>query len=197
MKITLIFYVGMAVVASLINAARGVALVPLGGHALGSGLAAAVVLAALVIILSRTFSRRFSWAQRLEARFRQALGPLDWGQVLSLAVLSSVGEEMFFRAALQPAFAAMFGSDMLGLVIASTGFGLLHVMPGEPGAWPWTVFALALGFVLGALLLWTGSVLPPILLHLLVNAINLRHITHPDRFASAQAERLQATVAAE
>ncbi|GIW71651.1 MAG: hypothetical protein KatS3mg102_1193 [Planctomycetota bacterium] len=172
------FYLGVAALACLLNAARGAPLVPLGlGPRLVAGLGIALAAAALTIAFSRLAERRWAWAQRLTEFFRHKLGPLRGREVAALALASGVAEELLFRGALQPAFADMLGGPVPGLIAATLAFGVLHV--GGRALWPWTAFALVLGAVLGWLYLYTDSVLPPIVLHVTVNAANLRRIGRP------------------
>jgi membrane protease YdiL (CAAX protease family) len=121
----------------------------------------------LVAVLSQLSVSRFAWARRLEEEFARILGPLTMFEVALLALLSGVAEEAFFRGAMQPS---------LGLVITSLIFGLLHVGPSKTYL-PWTAMALGMGFALGALYLWTGTLIAPILCHFLINTINLRRIS--------------------
>jgi len=126
--------------------------------------AAGLALGLAVAVFSQLGFRRSTRIRRLALDFARILGPLGTWDALSLAVLSGVGEELCFRAALQ-------GS--LGLVPASLIFGLAHIGPRR-GFWPWTVFAVAMGFALGLLYAWSGDLLGPILAHATVNALNLR-----------------------
>ena len=82
---------------------------------------------------------------------------------LLLAAASGLAEEMFFRGALQP---------RVGLVVASALFGVLHFAPRRE-LLPWTVFAVVMGFVLGWLFAWSGSLLAPVIAHTVINAVNL------------------------
>jgi membrane protease YdiL (CAAX protease family) len=120
----------------------------------------------VVALLSQISVRRFRWAARLELEFARILGPMTGWTIFFLAVASSVAEEAFFRGAMQPS---------IGIVLASAVFGLLHVGPA-PQFLPWTALALVMGFVLGALYLWTDTLMAPILCHGWINAINLRRI---------------------
>ena len=121
----------------------------------------------LTAILSQLSVSRFAWARRLEEEFARILGPLSMFEVVLLALLSSVAEEAFFRGAMQPA---------AGFVLTSLIFGLLHIGPSKTYL-PWTAMAVAMGFALGAMYLWTGSLIAPILCHFLINTINLRRIS--------------------
>ena len=79
---------------------------------------------------------------------------------------TSSRSELFFRGALQPA---------VGLVPASLIFGLIHIGP-ERRFWPWTVFAVVVGFILGALYELTGDLAGPIVDHVCINALNMHAI---------------------
>jgi membrane protease YdiL (CAAX protease family) len=147
------------VFASAEAAGRGVS--PL--RDLGAGLLAG----ALVIVLSREFTRRTRWGEELARALAGVLGRLSLVQCLLLAALSGVAEEAFFRGALQPE---------AGLVAASLLFGLAHFAPRRE-LLPWTVFSLAAGFLLGGLFEATGNLLAPVVTHALVNAVNLRFLS--------------------
>ena len=86
-----------------------------------------------------------------------------WSDLVVISVFSGVGEESFFRGALQPE---------LGLVATSLLFGVLHVGPDRRYL-VWTVWAVGAGFLFGALYQWTGGILAPITAHILHNAATL------------------------
>jgi hypothetical protein len=92
------------------------------------------------------------------------IGPARWPAVVLAAVASGVAEECLFRGAVQPT---------LGLVLASVLFAACHFVPDRRFA-PWTVFALAAGFGLGALFAWRGSLVAPVVAHFTINLINLK-----------------------
>ena len=73
---------------------------------------------------------------------------------------------MFFRGAVQPAW---------GFYPATLIFAALHSGRGR-AMMLWTTSALAAGAVLGALMLWRGSLFAPIVCHALVNAVQLRRL---------------------
>ena len=80
-----------------------------------------------------------------------------------VSIFSGVGEEIFFRGALQPE---------IGLVASSLLFGVLHV--GLDSRYlVWTVWAVGAGFLFGLLYLWTGGILAPVTAHVLHNAATL------------------------
>ncbi len=80
-----------------------------------------------------------------------------------LSVFSGVGEEAFFRGALQP---------VLGIVATSILFGALHVGPDRRYL-VWTLWAVGAGFLFGFLYEWTGGLLAPMTAHVLHNAATL------------------------
>ena len=80
-----------------------------------------------------------------------------------VSVFSGVGEEAFFRGALQP---------VLGLVLTSLLFGVLHVGPDRRYL-VWSLWAVAAGFLFGFLYEWTGGLLAPMTAHVLHNAATL------------------------
>lgn len=140
---------------SEVERAAGVPWLRDGGIGIGVGL--------MVVWVSHLFTRRTDWGRNLEHQLAAALGHLSLPQCLLLAAASGIGEEFFFRGALQP---------VVGLGWASLLFGLMHVGPGR--AWlPWTGFALIMGVIFGALFLLTGNLLAPVLAHAVINGVNL------------------------
>jgi uncharacterized protein len=179
LRLAAIFYGAMAVVAIALNAIRGVALVPLDmGPRLAPALGASALMTAAILLFCWFGARRWDWARELEASFRKILGPLETRDVLFLAFASGASEELFFRGALQPAMIRLAGSEAFGLFIASAAFAALHA-PLDRGLRAWPVFALAIGLFLGAVTLACGNVLPAILCHVTVNAVNLKRIARP------------------
>lgn len=99
----------------------------------------------------------FRWASgRLERLLRRLrLRPLE---VLLLAALSALAEELFFRAALLP---------LVGVWPQAVLFGLLH--PAGRRGWSYTLYTFAAGALFGYATLLTGSLWPALLAHALVN----------------------------
>ncbi|HET6304256.1 MAG TPA: CPBP family intramembrane glutamic endopeptidase [Myxococcota bacterium] len=167
--IALILYTAMAVVAWVWRRAlRGEPLLYAGGAPAGLdpirdvaiGLAAAI----LLVVLSRWLTLRTRAGEALARRLAETLGPLSLAEIAVLAAASGIGEELFFRGALQP---------RVGLVAASLLFGAAHLVPSRPLAL-WSVFACAAGLLFGALFERTGNLVAPIVAHAAVNALNLR-----------------------
>ncbi|HJL17880.1 MAG TPA: CPBP family intramembrane glutamic endopeptidase [Sandaracinaceae bacterium LLY-WYZ-13_1] len=149
----------------LVHPAPWLELGPLAGH--GASLGAGAAVALLTLALTRLWVPRFRWARELHVAFRDTLGDaLDRVTVPILALCSGIGEELFFRGALQPS---------IGLVATSVIFGLVHLGP-DRRFWPWTAWAVAMGFVLGAIHEATGSLAGPIVAHVWINHANLHYI---------------------
>lgn len=139
---------------------------PLAAHAYSCLLGAA--LGMTTVFLSRVSVGRFAWARRLHNELRPIARQLSGVDIVLLAVLSALGEELLFRGVLQP---------VLGLWGQALVFGLLHQMTG-PSRWIWVTWAGVVGFVFGVLFQLTGSLLGPILAHALINGLNLGFLKH-------------------
>ena len=87
----------------------------------------------------------------------------DRGGLLLISIFSGVGEETFFRGAVQHEF---------GLVAASLLFGIVHIGPDRRYL-AWTAWAVLAGFLFGALYEVSGGLLAPILAHAAHNAATL------------------------
>lgn len=141
-------------------------------QALAMGIAAGLA----VVGGSRLLTLCWRPARDLELAFVRLLGPLRFRTCLLLALTSAAGEELFFRATLQPE---------LGFVATSCLFGLLH-FPFERHLILWTPFALGMGFLLGWLYENQGhSLFAPMATHFLINFLNLLRI---GRFRAHPAE---------
>lgn len=165
-RIAWLFYLGLAIAGLLwVGAQRGRLGLELffdpgswwidcgAGIALGGGLLAFWWLLLHFVVAART----------LEEELARLLAPLAVAEAISLAVISAIAEELFFRGALQGA---------LGFLPAAVLFALLHAGPGK-GFRIWTLFALAGGLTLGALVALRGPLGGAILAHLIVNGVNL------------------------
>ncbi len=120
----------------------------------------------LMVFLSRELMERLEAGKTLGRTLAEALGSLSLVHTTLLALFSSIGEEFFFRGALQPE---------VGLVAASLLFGMAHFLPRREFLF-WTLFACVAGLLLGALYIGTGNLLAPIVAHFTVNALNLPYL---------------------
>ena len=125
-----------------------------------------LVLSGFLVLTSRLASTHFAAARRLENDLRPFAKALSPGEILVLAGLSSLGEELLFRGLLTP---------WLGVFLSSVAFGLLHQMRGR-SRWVWVGWATAVGLLFGALFAVTGSLVGPLIAHAVVNAVNLAHL---------------------
>jgi uncharacterized protein len=136
----------------------------------GASLVLGAVLALATLALTRALVRRMPWARNLHVEFRRLIGPLSPFVIAALALGSSLGEELFFRAALQPS---------IGWIASSLVFGLLHIGPNRRFL-VWTAWAVVMGFLLGGIYAATGSLLGPLLAHAWINYQNLHFISSHD-----------------
>lgn len=139
-----------------------------------SNLALGASLGLLVVFLTRVLQDRYAWARTLHNEFRHLLGTLDGREILLLALASAIGEECFFRGALQAHLEASLGA-VPGIVVASGLFALLHIGPGVRFL-TWTLSSFVVGLLLGAVFAAGGDLVAPIALHFTVNLLNLHDI---------------------
>jgi uncharacterized protein len=158
-----LFYGSLTVAAALWSGLRGFDLRFFGSSgALGAllGASTAVATVALGLLAYRLLPVLREIAEELAPRL---VDGASYGGLALVAVFSGVGEETFFRGAIQQEF---------GLVVASLVFGLVHVGPDRRYL-VWTVWAVLAGFLFGALYEVTGGLLAPILAHSGHNAATL------------------------
>jgi membrane protease YdiL (CAAX protease family) len=120
-----------------------------------------------VVVISRLCTRYSRAGRTLAVHLAAILGPLSGRSVVVLALASGLGEEAFFRGALQP---------QVGLPLACLLFGLAHLIPRRELA-PWAAFAALAGVILGALFECTGNLVAPATAHALINGVNLRWLS--------------------
>ena len=125
----------------------------LGGLGVGLGLVA----------LTRVGASGWPPMTRMTRSLEDLIGPMPWTTALLLALVSGFAEELLFRGALWP---------HLGLIGTTLLFGLVHVLPRR-SLWLYPLFATFAGLLLGLVREGTGSVWPPIVAHVTVNALNL------------------------
>jgi hypothetical protein len=111
-------------------------------------------------VLLRTWP---DFRQATDASNQQALGPLQPADLLIVALLPAVSEELLFRGALLPAIYP----DARGVVISAAVFGALHVPGGRNAAF--AVWATAVGAAYGCAFLATGNLAVPMVAHGLSN----------------------------
>ncbi len=162
-KFAALFYGFLAVVAALWCGLRGFDV-----RLLGESPAASVLLGLLTAGCSVSLgllAYRFLPALR---EISEELAPrlvdgADSTSLVLVSIFSGVGEEAFFRGALQQEF---------GLVVASLLFGVAHIGPDRRYL-VWTAWAVLAGFVFGFLYDVSGGLLAPILAHTAHNSATL------------------------
>ncbi|HAN46561.1 MAG TPA: CPBP family intramembrane metalloprotease [Cyanobacteria bacterium UBA8156] len=91
--------------------------------------------------------------------------PLRPGDTIWLGVLPGLSEEFLFRGVALPGL----GSGAIALILSSSVFGLLHW--AEPRHWPYSLWAIVVGFGFGAITLITGSLVPAVVAHTVANTL--------------------------
>jgi uncharacterized protein len=154
-KIAALFYGSLAVVAAVWCGLRGFDVRLLGESPVASTLLG-VITAACTVCLGLLAYRILPTLREISEELAPRLvdGAASTSLVL-VAIFSGVGEEAFFRGALQQEF---------GLVVASVLFGLAHIGPDRRYL-AWTAWAVLAGFVFGFLYEVSGGLLAPILAH--------------------------------
>jgi len=164
-----IFIVAAAVVYALNGRFWGAPLVPVLGYpSQGGPIAAALIAVGLGagIFAINAASTRLAPVRALEHDLAELVRPLMGLGPWPLALASGVAEEWIFRGLLLP-FAGLW---LQGLI-----FGLLH-WPGNRHLWPWTLWTIGMGWLLGALTLHFGVLWPAMLTHAMINGLSLTRL---------------------
>lgn len=157
------FYAALLLAAAVVGLLGGRNIFALGDSAVFDllvGVISACVTVALGIILYRLLPSLRRLSDELAPHL---VDGAKWRDLVLVSIFSGVGEEAFFRGALQPE---------IGLVVSSLLFGVLHVGPDRRYL-VWTAWAVGAGFLFGLLYLWTGGILAPVTAHVLHNAATL------------------------
>ena len=89
------------------------------------------------------------------------LAPCTQLDLVCIALLAGLGEELLFRGVLQTYFVGTLGL-VWGLLLASTLFGIMHA-----ATLTYALFAGVVGLYLGLFYRWTDNLLGPIICHAL------------------------------
>jgi CAAX protease family protein len=136
----------------------------------GASLFLGVVLAAMLVASTRIAVLRFNFAQQLHSDLRPVARNLTLPSIVLIALLSSLGEELFFRGFLTP---------RIGILAQALIFGMAHQVRG-PSRWVWVAWASLVGVCFGALFQLTGSLVGPLAAHAAVNGYNLLFLRDHD-----------------
>ncbi len=130
--------------------------------------AGGLLVAGIMLVSSGLFSEWYDSFRDMRRLMKALMGNLPPAAIVWIAVCSAVGEEMLFRAAIQP---------HAGIVATSVIFGLMHIGPDRRvGAW--TLWATGAGMLLGWVYQQSGLIAPVMLAHCLVNAWSLLRIRY-------------------
>lgn len=170
-------YLGVGVVAAAINLLLGRNPIACEGW-LGTrgpaswlmSLGLGVILGASTIAATPPIVRRWSWARALHLALRPAVHRARDGALLGVALASAIGEELLFRGLLVP---------IVGVVVSSAAFGLLHQIRGR-ARWAWMGWAALMGLLFAEIFAMTGSLVGPLLAHAAINHSNLRFLRDND-----------------
>ncbi len=158
-----VFYAALFFAAVLLNTLRGQVAFGLGDSVL-FGLFAGVLTACGTVTLGVFLYRLLPTLRKISDELAPRLvDGAKRGDLVLVSVFSGIGEEAFFRGALQPE---------LGLMATSVLFGVLHVGPDRRYL-VWTLWAVGAGFLFGFLYERTGGLLAPMTAHVLHNAATL------------------------
>ncbi|WP_166175269.1 CPBP family intramembrane glutamic endopeptidase [Rubrobacter tropicus] len=158
-----VFYGLLTVAGAVWCGLRGIEL-PVFGPNPATGLAFGAATAAGTVSLSLLAYRLVPITRKLADELAPSLvDRADRTGLVLVALFSGIGEEVFFRGAVQQEF---------GLLIASLAFGLAHVGPDRRYLL-WTAWAVLAGVVFGLLFGATGGLLAPVAAHVLHNAATL------------------------
>jgi membrane protease YdiL (CAAX protease family) len=108
-------------------------------------------------------------AYRRAARtyLRLVVDPLQWGDVFWLGVLPGWSEEWLFRGVLVSVAVASPLGWTGGILLSSLIFGVLHLL--ERQGWPYAIWAIGVGILLGLGVWLSGNLLVTIVAHALTN----------------------------
>jgi membrane protease YdiL (CAAX protease family) len=132
------------------------------------GVAATVALLVLFLAMMRWPIGPLAGIKKFsEEVIRPFLAPCTIVDLVGIAVLAGLGEEMLFRGVLQPVFGRRFG-PWQGLAAASVLFGAVHAISVT-----YAVLATLMGALLGGILMYRQNLLTPVVVHGLYDLVVL------------------------
>lgn len=170
----LFFEAGLGLLAVLLDRILGANLLASLGFSATSiavGVIATVPVTPLLLLLMHGKNASIRRIRKLLERLLLPIAPglsLPW--ILALSVAAGVGEELLFRGFLQGGVATLLGPGP-ALIIVSLVFGMLHAVTPA-----YAVYATLLGLYLGGLYQLTGSLLVPVVVHALYDAVGLHSL---------------------
>ena len=157
-----------------------------------TGVACMAGLLPMVMLFGLTWRWPVGPLQGIKGKVQEIMGPplaaCRWYDLVLLAAVAGLGEELLFRGVLQTGLDQGLGKGM-GLVLASILFGLMHAVTPA-----YAFFAGGMGLYLGSLLyLWLPpNLLVPIIVHAVYDliAFAVLRADHQRRVLSREASRL-------
>ncbi len=138
------------------------------------------VVAVVSIRITRRLAERVDWARELARGLRPRLSGASTAELVRTALLVGTTEEIFFRGILQP---------LAGVWLAALAFGLVHAGRGRTRLY-YAAWAAMTGLSFGALFWLTGSIVGPVVAHVVINAANARYLRDlPDLSAEPRRRR--------
>jgi uncharacterized protein len=132
------------------------------------GLLAAVPLLLMIPLLEMSWTSSLPFLRHLNRDLRVYVLPLvrhlRLFEVVVVACLAGLSEEVFFRGVLQ---------REIGIGLASLAFGLLHAL-----SLAYVIWATVVGIYLGYLFQWSGNLWLPIVAHSVVDFIGLWYLRY-------------------
>ncbi len=127
-------------------------------------LGACIALIVAVHLFSLWAVKRWVSLQESAKELNRWLGNRAASQIIVLVIVGGIGEELFFRGWLL---------NESGLFFSSFIFGIVHWPPNKNWRF-WPIFAFVMGLILGALCLWTKTLIYAVIVHAGINYLNLR-----------------------
>lgn len=149
----------------------GFVMFPSGGASWTLSLMSGAAVGLVVVAVSWLLATRTQSGRRLSKTLADAAGAIKTFDAILLAVMAGVSEELFFRGALW-ALVDSFLGQWSALAVTSLLFGAVHGA-FRKGYILWSGFALAAGVLCGILLMVTGNLLASVVMHIVIDAVNL------------------------
>lgn len=125
------------------------------------GIFTSILVGTLIFLLGFYISKVFLFAEKIiQALSINIFKQVNIIEIFYISLLSAFCEEMFFRGLMQ---------DFLGIYIASIFFGILHTPEINIKGLFYAIYISGVGYILGILYLQQGSILAPMIAHLVIN----------------------------
>jgi uncharacterized protein len=162
MGVTALF---LLMIAKVWQQVGGIPLLPLDwmGNALLLGVGLGLGISATSAVIYRLWP---AYRQSANLYLEMVVKPLAWPDLVWLGLLPGLSEELLFRGVMLPAV----GFNWAGLTVSSLCFGALHLSSLKH--WPYMIWAMAIGAVLGVSTLVTGNLFVPLAAHVVTNLIS-------------------------